>query len=140
MAKREQSEAAEKINKAAKEKKAGAPKVKKGNIFKRIGKWFARFGKDFRGEIKKITWPGSKMILKSTLVVIAAIAVIGVVIFFIDLGLTEGINGIKGVANKYQENLTTTTQAADENDDADKAEDKTEEKTEEKTSGDAATD
>ena len=56
MAKREKSEAAEKIEKAAKEKKAGAPKAKKGNIFKRIGKWFAKFGKDFKGETKKITW------------------------------------------------------------------------------------
>ena len=77
MAKREKSEAAEKIEKAAKEKKAGAPKAKKGNIFKRIGKWFAKFGKDFKGETKKITWPGAKMVLKSTLVVIVAIAVIG---------------------------------------------------------------
>lgn len=115
MAKREKSEAAEKIEKAAKEKKAGAPKAKKGNIFKRIGKWFAKFGKDFKGETKKITWPGAKMVLKSTLVVIVAIAVIGIVVFFIDWGLSSGINGIRDVADKYQENKTSTSQAAEEN-------------------------
>lgn len=114
MAKREKSEAAEKIEKAAKEKKAGAPKVKKGNIFKRIGKWFAKFGKDFRGETKKITWPGAKMVLKSTLVVLVAIAVIGIVVFFIDWGLSSGMNGIRSGADKYQENKTSTSQAAEE--------------------------
>ena len=115
MAKREKSEAAEKIEKAAKEKKAGAPKAKKGNIFKRIGKWFAKFGKDFKGETKKITWPGAKMVLKSTLVVIVAIAVIGIVVFFIDWGLSSGINGIRDGADKHQENKTSTSQAAEEN-------------------------
>ena len=115
MAKREKSEAAEKIEKAAKEKKAGAPKAKKGNIFKRIGKWFAKFGKDFKGETKKITWPGAKMVLKSTLVVIVAIAVIGIVVFFIDWGLSSGINGIRDGADKYQEKKTSTSQAAEEN-------------------------
>ena len=116
MAKHEKSEAAEKIEKAAKAKKAGAPKVKKGNIFKRMGKAIAGFFKDFKGEMKKITWPGAKMVLKSTLVVIVAIAIIGVVVFAIDLGLSEGINGIRGLADKYQtsQSAETETDTTDE--------------------------
>lgn len=116
MAKHEKSEAAEKIEKAAKAKKAGAPKVKKGNIFKRMGKAIAGFFKDFKGEMKKITWPGAKMVLKSTLVVIVAIAIIGVVVFAIDLGLSKGVNGIKGLGEKYQtsQSAETDTTTADE--------------------------
>lgn len=116
MAKHEKSEAAEKIEKAAKAKKAGAPKVKKGNIFKRMGKAIAGFFKDFKGEMKKITWPGAKMVLKSTLVVIVAIAIIGVIVFAIDLGLSKGVNGIKGLGEKYQtsQSAETDTTTADE--------------------------
>ena len=116
MAKHEKSEAAEKIEKAAKAKKAGAPKVKKGNIFKRMGKAIAGFFKDFKGEMKIITWPGAKKVLKSTLVVIVAIAIIGVVVFAIDLGLSKGVNGIKGLGEKYQtsQSAETDTTTADE--------------------------
>ena len=110
MAKHEKAEAAEKIEKAAKAKKAGAPKVKKGNIFKRMGKAIAGFFKDFKGEMKKITWPGAKMVLKSTLVVIVAIAIIGVVVFAIDLGLSKGVNGIKGLGEKYQTSQSAETE------------------------------
>ena len=113
MAKHEKSEAAEKIEKAAKAKKAGAPKVKKGNIFKRMGKAIAGFFKDFKGEMKKITWPGAKMVLKSTLVVIVAIAIIGVVVFAVDLGLSKGINGIKGLGEKYQTSQSAETETTD---------------------------
>ncbi|MGN1480252.1 MAG: preprotein translocase subunit SecE [Acutalibacteraceae bacterium] len=121
MAKHEKSEAAEKIEKAAKAKKAGAPKVKKGNIFKRMGKAIAGFFKDFKGEMKKITWPGAKMVLKSTLVVIVAIAIIGVVVFAIDLGLSKGVNGIKGLGEKYQtsQSAETDTATADEDEQSD---------------------
>ena len=101
MAKHEKSEAAEKIEKAVKEKKAGAPKVKKGNPLKRAGKSIVKFCKDFKGDLKKITWPGAKMVLKSTLVVIVSIIVVGLTVFLIDLGLTEGINGLKGLADDH---------------------------------------
>ena len=50
--------AAEKVAKAEKAKaKASKPKNPNGNIFVRFGKGFKKFWKDFRGEIKKITWP-----------------------------------------------------------------------------------
>lgn len=122
MAKHEKSEAAEKIEKAVKEKKAGAPKVKKGNPFKRAGKAIVKFCKDFKGEIKKITWPGAKMVLKSTLVVLVSIAVIGVAVFLVDLGLTEGVNGLKGLADNYKASQSveeTESETSEESTEAD---------------------
>jgi len=118
MAKNEKSEAAEKIEKAAKEKKSGAPKNKNGNIFQRIGKWFVKFWKDFKGEIKKITWPGAKMVLKSTLVVIVSIAVIGVLVFAVDWALSRGVDGLESLASK-----SSASEVVDDEADADKADD-----------------
>ena len=49
---------AQKIAKAEKTKaKAAKAKNPNGNAFQRFGKGFKKFWKDFRGEIKKITWP-----------------------------------------------------------------------------------
>ena len=73
MSKKEKSEAAEKVAKAekvTKAKSAKANKAGKPNIFARMGKGIVRFCKDFKGEIKKIQWPGGKEILKSSMVVI----------------------------------------------------------------------
>ena len=116
MAKNEKSEAAEKIEKAAKAKSAGSPKAKKGNIFKRIGAWFAKFGKDFKGEVKKITWPGAKMVLKSTAVVLVASIVIGLAVFAIDWCLSRGVDGLESLASKTS---TSETQDAEGTTDAD---------------------
>lgn len=104
MANKESSEAAKKIAKAEKEKTAKKPKKNKKNIFKVI----ARFFKDLKGEVKKITWPGAKDVLKGTAITIACIAVIGVAVFLVDFGLTNGIDALRTVA----ENRTTTTTEA----------------------------
>ena len=112
MAKKEKSEAAEKIEKAAKAKKS-APKEKKENIFVRIGKWFKKFFKDLKGDIKKITWPNGKTVLKSTLVVIASIAVIGLAVFLVDLCLSKGVDGLESLASHYSESQTAEDGSAD---------------------------
>lgn len=104
MANKESSEAAKKIAKAEKEKTSKKPDKKKKNIFKAIGRFF----KDLKGETKKITWPGAKDVLKGTLITLACIAVIGVAVFLVDLGLTSGIDALREAA----ENRTTETTAA----------------------------
>ena len=104
MANKESSEAAKKIAKAEKDKTAKKPKKNRKNIFKVI----ARFFKDLKGEVKKITWPGAKDVLKGTAITIACIAVIGVAVFLVDFGLTNGIDALRTVA----ENRTTTTTEA----------------------------
>lgn len=102
MANKESSEAAKKIAKAEKEKTAKKTDKKKKNIFKAIGRFF----KDLKGETKKITWPGAKDVLKGTLITLACIAVIGVAVFLVDLGLTSGIDALREAA----ENRTTEVQ------------------------------
>ena len=104
MANKESSEAAKKIAKAEKEKTAKKPKKNKKNILEAI----KRFFKDLKGEVKKITWPGAKEVLKGTAITIACIAVIGIAVFVVDFGLTNGIDALRNAA----ENRTTTTTEA----------------------------
>ena len=86
-------------------------KEKKESRFspKKIGKAIARFFKDLRGETKKIVWPGRKMIIKSTGVVLAAILVIGAGIWVIDFAVAKSVTAISEAASKTEE----TTAASD---------------------------
>ena len=86
-----ESEAAEKVAKAA---KGSGKKSDKPNVFVRMGKGAKRFFKDFKGESKKIVWPDAKTVLKSTGVVILVVAIVSVVIYGIDQGLSAGITGL----------------------------------------------
>ena len=54
--------------------------VKKDGIFRRIGKSF----KATKSEFKKVVWPTKKQLLNNTVVVIAALVVIGLIIFGLD--------------------------------------------------------
>ena len=100
MSKNEKSEAVAKVEKA-KKVKDNAPKAKKGNIFVRAGKAIKSFIKDFRGETKKIVWPGAKEVIKSTGVVLLAVLVIGAGIWRVDWLLSLGVDGVMELAEKY---------------------------------------
>lgn len=106
---KENSEAAKKIADAEKAKTKKSKSKKKGNIFARMWKAIKSFFKNSKGDLKKITWPSGKEVVKGTVVTIVCIAIIGVIVFLIDLGLTNGIKGLRTVA----ENRTTTTVAAE---------------------------
>ena len=122
MANKDNSEAAKKIAKVEKEKTSKKSNKNKENFFVRAGKTIKRFFKDLKGEVKKITWPNAKEVLKGTLVTIVCIAIIGVVVFLVDLGLTKGINGLRDVAkNRTTVPSSTTAQAAEADTAADKA-------------------
>lgn len=54
--------------------------VKKDGIFRRIGKSI----KATKSEFKKVVWPTRKQLLNHTLVVIAALIVVGLIIFGLD--------------------------------------------------------
>lgn len=100
MSKHEKSEAAAKVEKA-KKVKDNAPKAKKGNIFVRMGKAIKGFIKDFRGETKKIVWPGAKEVIKSTGIVLLAVLIIGAGIWLVDWLLSLGVDGVMELAEKY---------------------------------------
>ena len=58
-------------------------------FFKNAGKKTAGFFKGIVSEIKKVTWPTKKQVLSNTISVLAFCAVVGVVIWLADLGLSE---------------------------------------------------
>lgn len=98
---------AEKKENAASEAKkknnnADKPKAKKGNPFKRMGKAIKEFFKNFKGECNKITWPSGKTVLNSSLVVIAVVAIVGIVIFAFDTGITAAIKALVGLAEDHK--------------------------------------
>lgn len=84
--------------KAAKEAEKAAEKAKKerikqskpkkdGSVFSRAGGAVKKFWKDFVGTVKKVVWPPANQVLKSSVVVLITILVIGLVVFGIDRGL-----------------------------------------------------
>jgi preprotein translocase subunit SecE len=99
MAKKEVSQAAEKVA-AAEKKKEKKPANPNGNIFVRAGKAIKKFCKDLKGEIKKIVWPDAKTVLKSTLVVLAVVAICGLAIGVVDWLLSQGLSLLELAAAK----------------------------------------
>lgn len=96
---------------AAKKNSGKKSGEKKPNIFVRMGKAIAKFFKDERGECKKIVWPDRKTVLKSSLVVIVTVAILGVVIWLVDTGLSEGVKALINLAEKVGEDEPTTAAA-----------------------------
>lgn len=61
-----------------------------------IPKRFVKFLKDYKGEIKKIVWPGWRAVLKNTLIVLIMCAILGLIIFAVDFGLGNLVKLILG--------------------------------------------
>ena len=99
MSKKEVSQAAEKVA-AAEKKKEKKPANPNGNFFVRAGKAIKKFCKDLKGEIKKIVWPDAKTVLKSTLVVLAVVAICGLAIGVVDWLLSQGLSLLELAASK----------------------------------------
>ena len=64
------------------------------------------FIKDFKGETKKIVWPGAKEVIKSTGVVLVAVLVIGAGIWLVDWLLSLGVDGVMELAKEYGKNAS----------------------------------
>ncbi len=56
------------------------PKAKKPNIFKRLGSFFAKSW----SELKKVSWPTFKEVMKNTGIVLLVVLFFGVIIFGFD--------------------------------------------------------
>lgn len=126
----DENKAAAKVAKAA---KGSGKKSDKPNVFSRMGTGIKRFFKDFKGESKKIVWPDAKTVLKSTGVVLLVVAIVSIIIWGIDTGLTAGISGLKHVASGSEETTVSETVAGETTTAADKKDDNSE------TTADAAT-
>jgi len=58
---------------------------------KKSGNKITRFFKEVKSELKKVTWPSKKQVTRNTLVVIAAVILIGIVIWVLDLLFSLGL-------------------------------------------------
>ena len=68
--------------------------AKKANWFKRFFGAIARYFRELRSELKKVVWPTPKQVLKSTLIVIACVIVVGVFIWMFDFVAGRGISAL----------------------------------------------
>ncbi len=66
--------------------------AKKANWFKRFFGAIARYFRELRSELKKVTWPTPKQVLKNTLIVIACVLIVGIFIWLFDFVAGEGIS------------------------------------------------
>ena len=113
MAKDQNSEAAKKVADAEKaSKKKSAKNDGKPNVFVRAAKAVAKFFKDLKGENKKIVWPSAKTVLKNTGIVLAVVLIVGIAIWLVDFGLSEGINALLGIEIGATETTTAAAEAA----------------------------
>ena len=102
------------------------PAKKVGNFFVKIGKAIAKFFKDLKGETKKIVWPGRHMVLKSTGIVLAAILVIGAVIWLLDFAVSGAVKGLSNIGNNTEVTETVSDEDKEDHEGHDHAdEDKT---------------
>ncbi len=92
----EESKAAEKVAKAAKASK----KSDRPGFFSRSWQSLKRYFKDVRGETKKIVWPDAKTVFKSTGVVLLVVAIVSLIIWGIDTGLSAGTTALKKLATR----------------------------------------
>jgi len=56
--------------------------TKKPSKFSAVGRWF----RELRSESKKIVWPTASQVVNNTLIVIAAILIVGIMIWIVDFG------------------------------------------------------
>lgn len=61
--------------------------AKSKNPFKAIVKFF----RESKSEMKKVVWPSRKQVAKNTAVVVAAVLIVGIIIWVLDLVFQFGI-------------------------------------------------
>ena len=64
---------------------------KKPNFFVRTGRRIAKWFREMKSELKKVVWPTGKQLLNNTLVVLAAVVIVGLILFAFDWLAGEGI-------------------------------------------------
>ena len=65
--------------------------AKKANWFSRTFGKVAKYFRELRSELKKVVWPTPKQVLKSTLIVIVCVIIVGLFIWGFDFVAGNGI-------------------------------------------------
>lgn len=61
------------------------------------GKSFLAFAKDARIEVRKVVWPTRQEVVRMTLVILAATALVGVLLYFIDMIIVWVVGLVTGI-------------------------------------------
>ncbi len=85
----------EKTEAAAEKKTEKKPVKDKPSIFARIAKFF----RDYRAELKKVTWSSKEDTVKNTIVVAVTVVIAGVVIGLLDLVFSSGLSALGNLIN-----------------------------------------
>ena len=73
--------------------------TKKVNFFQRTGKKIAKWFREMKSELKKVSWPSARQIINNTVVALTVMVIVGVIVWLLDLGadkLTELLISIGG--------------------------------------------
>ena len=78
---------------------------KKQNWFVRAWGAVCRYFRELKSELKKVVWSTPKQVLKNTLIVIAAVLVVGVFVWLFDFvanfGITKLIEGVTSLTHGH---------------------------------------
>ncbi len=73
---------------------------------KKINKEKKHFFKDFKTELKKVTWPTGKQLVNNTIAVVTIVVITAAIVFVLDLGFEmlnkHGINRLKSALNNKE--------------------------------------
>lgn len=61
------------------------------------GQTFLTFAKDARTEVRKVVWPTRQEVVRMTLVILAATALVGVMLYFIDMIIVWVVGLVTGI-------------------------------------------
>ena len=70
---------------------------KKPNIFVRMLTGIVRFFKEFKSDVKKISWPSRKQVINNSVVVIVMVLLLGAVIWILDFVFASGLRLIVNI-------------------------------------------
>jgi len=107
---------------------------------KKVKKEKKNFFKDFKAELKRVTWPTGKQLVNNTIAVITIVLITALIVFVLDLCF-EKINtyGINGIKKATRNNETTVVENSGETTDNTDVENTTESETNVENTSDAQT-
>ena len=81
---------------------------------KKVKKEKKHFFKDFKTELKKVTWPTGKQLVNNTVAVITIVIITAAIVFVLDLGFEMlnkyGINKLRSAINNKNNETTTVVE------------------------------
>jgi len=97
---------AEEKDKAKKANKANIVKASKkvvpGKEKMKLGARIKKFFKDYKQELKNITWPKRPQVIKNTGVVLVVVILISAIVGVVDLIFGLGINALSGLGELFR--------------------------------------